>query len=162
MRTTPRSSGPRETNSGNSVGCKIPARISRLSTMRGPGRAKYALAFTTYTWPLRVATRRHENRRNPRHGHAVHLPRHHRSRWHESVSEMSSNHEFTRKDTNLVGNRLRTADTTPRNLRISLRPSCSSWWNPSAPLRNSRLDICAARMEKAGHKSRNRTSRPLQ
>ena len=39
--------GPRETNSGNSPGCKIPARISRLSTMRGPGRAKYALAFTT-------------------------------------------------------------------------------------------------------------------
>ena len=31
---------PRVTNSGNSFGCKIPARISRLSTMRGPGRAK--------------------------------------------------------------------------------------------------------------------------
>ena len=46
MRTTRGSSRPRETNSGNSSGCKIPARISRLSTMRGPGRAKYALAST--------------------------------------------------------------------------------------------------------------------
>jgi hypothetical protein len=32
---------------------------------------------------------------------------------------MSSNHEFTRMDTNLVGNPLGTADTTPRNLRKS-------------------------------------------
>src|SRR6266540_6843655 len=55
IRTTRGSSGPRETNSGKSVGCKIPARISRLSTMRGPGRAKYALAFTTYTRPLYAA-----------------------------------------------------------------------------------------------------------
>ena len=46
-RTTRGSSGPREMNSGNSSGCKIPARISRLSTIRGPGRAKYALASTT-------------------------------------------------------------------------------------------------------------------
>src|SRR5215813_2686700 len=53
--TTRGSSGPRETNSENSLGCKIPARISRLSTMRGPGRAKYAPAFTTYTWPLSAA-----------------------------------------------------------------------------------------------------------
>src|SRR5262249_7598071 len=55
IRTTRRSSAPRETNSGNSLGCKIPARISRLSTMRGPGRAKYAPAFMTYTWPLSAA-----------------------------------------------------------------------------------------------------------
>ena len=46
MRTTRGSSRPRETNSGNSSGCKIPARISALSTIRGPGRAKYALAST--------------------------------------------------------------------------------------------------------------------
>jgi hypothetical protein len=32
---------------------------------------------------------------------------------------MSSNHEFTRMDTNLVGNPLGTADTAPRNLRKS-------------------------------------------
>jgi hypothetical protein len=40
MRTTRGSSRPREANSGNSAGCKIPARISALSTIRGPGRAK--------------------------------------------------------------------------------------------------------------------------
>ena len=40
MRTTRASSARRGANSGNSSACKIPARISRLSTLRGPGRAK--------------------------------------------------------------------------------------------------------------------------
>src|SRR6266568_1504453 len=36
-RTHRGSSGPRDANSGNSSVCRMPARISRLSTIRGPG-----------------------------------------------------------------------------------------------------------------------------
>src|SRR5262249_31589091 len=38
-------------------GCRIPARISRLSTTRGPGRLKYCEPSTAYTCPRRTARR---------------------------------------------------------------------------------------------------------
>ena len=37
---------------------------------------------------VRIATRQQQNRRDSRHGHPLHLPCHHRSRWHGFVSEM--------------------------------------------------------------------------